>query len=104
MTEIKAYVCEFCPRKKARMSKSRTAKHESICFYNPERKACATCGNLERYEEIYNTLHDGQDFEHSYFVQNCKVDYFNVIQPEAAPWMKFRFGCDKWIERKESDE
>jgi hypothetical protein len=41
MKTITAYRCEYCG--KVYISKQYAKKHEGICFYNPERKACATC-------------------------------------------------------------
>ena len=44
MFEIKAYKCEHC-LKKIYQSKSAAKKHENICWWNEEVKACMTCEN-----------------------------------------------------------
>lgn len=45
MKEIKAYQCDFC--KKYYKHKSSAKRHEKICYYNPNNKACLTCGNFD---------------------------------------------------------
>src|SRR5690242_20492654 len=47
-TEVKAFVCDFCPRKKRYSSNGIASRHEARCFYNPATKACATLEQLER--------------------------------------------------------
>ena len=44
--QVVAFVCEFCPRKKRFAVKGAATRHENSCFYNPARRACATCENL----------------------------------------------------------
>jgi hypothetical protein len=41
MKEVLINKCDFC--KKTSFNKSVVKKHESICFYNPKTKSCATC-------------------------------------------------------------
>ena len=89
MQTITAYICEFCPQKKARMSKGRTKKHEAQCFYNPARRACASCGNYTKATGI------GEDCEGPY----CEADNFNKPQPEEPAYAMFRYDCDQWIPR-----
>ena len=44
MKKRTAYQCDFC--KKLLLNITQIKKHESICFYNPKSKSCATCKNL----------------------------------------------------------
>lgn len=49
MKEIKAYQCEYgC--KKVLLTKQGIKRHEEKCFWNPKRKACASCKNNEPYD------------------------------------------------------
>ena len=52
--EIKAYLCEHGCGKVSR-HKSSMSSHERRCWWNPERKACASCGwqDEERYCPVY---------------------------------------------------
>lgn len=73
MNEIKAYSCEHCNRYYKKTKKS-VENHEQICFSNPKRKACQTCGNLELRKKD-NLLRDychefGTFVEH--FVCECQ--------------------------------
>lgn len=47
--QIKAYCCKFrCG--KIGTKKDRIAKHELMCFRNPQSKSCKTCDNLSEME------------------------------------------------------
>ncbi len=41
--EVRAYKCEYCD--KVYINKPSAASHEKKCFWNPEKRACATCLN-----------------------------------------------------------
>lgn len=85
MNEIKAYSCEHCNRYYKKTKKS-VENHEQICFSNPKRKACQTCGSLELKKKD-NLLSDychefGTFVEH--FVCECqrwepKIDIEELI-------------------------
>ena len=53
-SEIKAYECEHGCGKFYR-SKSSAVSHEKRCWWNPARRACASCGNQDedRYCPVY---------------------------------------------------
>ena len=46
--EVKAYGCEYKCGRKVVLSKASMIDHESRCFHNPEKRACATCVHFER--------------------------------------------------------
>lgn len=50
VAEVVAFVCGFCPRKKRFAARGTATRHEFRCFYNPVRRACATCQHFE-YEK-----------------------------------------------------
>jgi hypothetical protein len=50
MIKVKAFQCEFC-RRKVIMNKTHMADHERMCFKNPARRACQTCGNVNEETE-----------------------------------------------------
>ncbi len=39
------YVCDYCG--KIYRHKSSASSHEKRCFWNPENRACASCGNQD---------------------------------------------------------
>lgn len=39
--KIEAWQCDFCDRKYT--TKSNAKRHEKVCIFNPEVKACITC-------------------------------------------------------------
>lgn len=43
-TQTTAFICDHCHRKMYR-DVSTTKKHEKKCLWNPEHRACASCGN-----------------------------------------------------------
>jgi hypothetical protein len=45
------YACEHCDKKMYR-DLSTTKKHENKCFWNPEHRACASCGNQDRESRV----------------------------------------------------
>lgn len=48
MKKVDAYKCDYCT--KWLKSRSGMARHERKCLWNPEHKACASCGNNHEYE------------------------------------------------------
>ena len=46
--QVKAYGCEYKCGQKVVLSKESMISHESRCFRNPEKKACATCKHFEK--------------------------------------------------------
>lgn len=88
MTEVKAYVCDFCPRKKRFAQKGTTARHEARCFYNPTQKACATCANFN-YERDYYEPETG----YGEGGPECSKGLLNN-DPEAST--QLRNHCEGW--------
>lgn len=43
---VKAFACEFGCGRNVLTSKFKMYQHEHICFHNPARRACQTCGNF----------------------------------------------------------
>ena len=75
--ERKAYQCEYgCGFYK--LTKKVVIKHERTCFYNPERKACASCGsNLKPNHDVCETKFSNwceekeMDLTHETLTFNC---------------------------------
>lgn len=75
MKKVTAFQCEYC-RRKVMMNKTHLAEHEFICFHNPRRKACQTCGNYaEDYETVYDNHHGGDPGSTDYevLVRYCEA-------------------------------
>ena len=71
MNRVTAFQCEYCHRK-VMMNKTHLADHEKICFHNPARKACQTCGNLgTTFESDYS----GHQFGEATYTEPYKVKY-----------------------------
>ena len=58
--EVKAYACEFKCGRRTVMSKKSMVDHESRCFHNPEKRACASCKHFEKE-------HDDNGVEGSFY-------------------------------------
>ena len=43
-----AFACEHGCGRNLLVSRSRMEAHETRCFFNPETKSCATCGNFDK--------------------------------------------------------
>ena len=88
MKEVTAYVCDFCPRKKRFAHRGTAVRHEAQCFYNPVRKACATCANFE-FVPYYNEYDTGYSEGGPY----CSKDLL-ISDPEKPNQM--RADCEGW--------
>lgn len=86
MKKVVAFICDFCPVKKRYATSTTGKNHEKTCFYNPERRACATCGNftVEPFEP--DTGAGGR---------YCAEDFFRKEEGEG----ELRFNCEKWKPR-----
>ena len=71
MKMVKAFQCEFCLRK-VMMNKAHLAKHEAICFHNPKRKACQTCGN---YDTEWESDYIGHQFGEAAYGEPYKLTW-----------------------------
>lgn len=89
MNEIKAYSCEHC-NKYYKKTKKSVENHEQICFSNPKRKACQTCGSLELKKKdnfLVDYCHEFGSFI-SHFVCECqrwepKVNIEELVEQET---------------------
>lgn len=46
-----AYSCDFKCGKKVVLSKKSMEDHETRCFHNPEKKACASCKFFDKFSD-----------------------------------------------------
>ena len=96
MNKVRAFQCEHC-RRKVMMNKAHLAAHEKKCFYNPQRKACQTCGNrTEEWETVYNRHHGGNPGSTDY---ETKTVYCEVKEKEIYKLPAWeRNNCKSWKE------
>ncbi len=90
MTEVRAYVCDFCPRKKRLASASGAKRHEARCFYNPSRRACATCQHFS--------------FDREEGVTICAEGLLPWGGGPEDPEQRFRNQCVSWQARDQAGE
>jgi hypothetical protein len=67
-----AYACEHGCRRRVLTSKRAMERHEEICFYNPERRACITCEHFECYEDSNGMEHT--TYLEQWTVRGCTLD------------------------------
>jgi len=87
-TEVKAFVCDFCPRKKRFAARGTAERHERRCFYNPVRRACASCAHFKLEPYYYES-----DTGYSDGGPSCAVDALNR-DPKALTVL--RSECQLW--------
>ncbi len=89
MKEVVSFLCDYCPKKRARRfaGKSYAARHEKNCFWNPARRACATCEHFGKPEKEIND--DGYSYWSDMY---CAEDAFNKSSEEDPR----RFDCPSW--------
>lgn len=93
--EVTAFVCIYCPRKHRFAVRGAALRHEATCFYNPIRRACATCKHftyLPAYYEPETGYGEGGP--------TCDLGLF-ANDPEASTPLGSE--CDKW-EAREAQE
>lgn len=86
-SEVRAFVCVFCPRKKRFASLSTANRHERRCFHNPTQKACATCQHFS-YERYDQETGEGGPY--------CAEGHFNTAPGEHP----FRSACEFWAAKE----
>lgn len=93
MREVVAFLCDFCPPRKARRfaGKSYAKRHEDNCFFNPARRACATCEHFCKPEKDISD--DGFPIWSDMY---CCEDAFNKSGEEDPR----RFNCPAWKMRE----
>ncbi len=87
MKEITAYKCDYC--NKIYNNAKQIKAHEKKCYYNPDTRSCASCGN---FCLIIDAIPEMQ--YHYTTSQECKkgVDVSNH---------KLKNRCELWIEKNE---
>jgi len=99
MKEIKAYQCDYGCGKYLK-TKPAMKRHEDCCFWNPERKACDSCGNqIKGTETVYNPNHGGDpgstDHEQSFRICDASGDDLYDIN-------NLKSGCSLWVAQVEA--
>ena len=91
-SEITAYLCDFCPmgKRKRFATRSGATRHERQCFYNPLRRACASCSHFF-FEKYDHETGEGGPF--------CDLDALNR-DPEALTVL--RSECQLWADRPQA--
>ena len=74
--ERKAYSCDFKCGHNVVLVKKAMEKHESICFKNPDRKACKTCKHFE--EEYDGNGMEGTPYNHEWVNWVCHAEDENL--------------------------
>lgn len=99
MNQVKAYQCEFCHRKVG-MNKQHIKKHEFLCFHNPQRRACQTCGNFSTSREtVYDRHHGGDPGSSDYEVE---VQWCGAKDKDIGKMFpRERYDCRDWTPTKE---
>jgi len=69
--QVKAYGCDFKCGQKVVLSKASMISHESRCFYNPTKKACATCKHFERFDDSNGM--EGTPYNHEWTTLFCNA-------------------------------
>jgi hypothetical protein len=102
MKEVKAFVCDFCPRKKRFAQRGTALRHESRCFYNPVRKSCATCKNF------YKERGDKPDYSTGYPGDPgglyCELGILPIYMGPEEPPKTMTSECEKWELRVEETQ
>ena len=78
MKAVTAFICDFCLRKRRFAHRGTAVRHEMRCFYNPIRKACATCAHYSYERPVYE--HDTGYYDGGSY---CEKDGANN-DPEAS--------------------
>lgn len=82
MEQVTAWKPKCC--NKAYLYKGNARRHEKNCPYNPDNKACATCGNcIKEWDEFYSYWCD----HHEKFIEKYCFDE-NALQPQKH--------CEHW--------
>lgn len=106
MEEIKAWKPKCC--NKAYIRKGSAARHEKRCPYNPDNKACATCGhNTEESNTVYVRPYPGHnygddDYEEYYYW--CGFFEKEISKYEVAEnTMQPQIHCEHWIPKEKQE-
>jgi hypothetical protein len=87
--QVKAYACDYKCGRGVILSKKNMESHESRCFHNPDKRACATCAYFEkgsdnngmegRYREEWSYMHCGAiDEGLEKLTSNCELHKLKI--------------------------
>lgn len=79
MFQISVYACEHEGCNKILRSKQGMQSHESKCFYNPDKKACATCDYYENTNNNKRKCHQGMELSNKPKSECNKYDHDHVL-------------------------
>jgi hypothetical protein len=82
--------CDFCGKTYARWNAA--VKHEKICYYNPERRACATCANMVAKDHGY--YDDEHEQRVPIFVPECDIE-LDVVE-DTKERHEYKSDCPGW--------
>lgn len=89
-TQVVAYVCDHCPKKKrAYRRRGTAAAHEAACYFNLARRACATCRHYIPAELVHEETNYWEP-------QACAEDAFQK-DPEETQLMS---DCPSWAPKE----
>ncbi len=91
-SEVRAFVCDFCPRKARWSTRSIANRHEAKCFYNPARRACVTCAYFSMEDTSIDSDHDSKS-------PCCGLDLLPVPATADRPERALNFDCEHWEAR-----
>ena len=89
MKEVTAFICDYCPRKRRFAARGTAVRHESRCFYNPIRKACASCAHFEM-------LRGSRDHETGYFEDGGPYCAKGALNDGPEIRTQLRSECELW--------
>jgi hypothetical protein len=78
-TKVTAYSCSFGCKRNLLITKRSMLKHESLCFKNPARKACITCGNFG-FEDFEDDTGVGGNF------CEAEIDIRTKLKYDCVSW------------------
>lgn len=105
MEEITAWKPKCC--NKVFLSKGNARRHERNCSYNPDNKACATCGyNSEESNTVYVRPSPGNnygddDYEEHYFWCGYHEKKINKYGPKED--LQPQKNCEHWKPKEVSE-
>lgn len=89
------YECEHCNKKRL-INKTQMKKHEDICWFNPQNRACLTCEHFE-YQPSYYEPHTELDYCPNELVPEIRYCNLQDKNLPREPITK----CDSWREKEE---
>lgn len=87
--KVTAYACDYKCGQKVLTSKVRMEEHESRCFHNPIKKACASCKYFEKIPDGNGM--EGTPYNHEWTTIFCNFDCDEIN--------KLQNNCDNYSEK-----